>query len=231
MNIAVNKKPIIIVAALVVIALVGYLVYFNFFTFNVKSTSPNSNSVSAKAPVLRIVTNRTISDKKIEIDDGSAGIVASVEHNDTTVVVNLYQKLEVDKKYTVTLKNITSTDGYTIPSYTYTFTPKDNDAYLSTEDNAIILNRQNQKGAILSDPVLNATPIEGEAFVIKSSLDATPNGKGTVSIRVYIYLNRDDMANYDSAVEKYKAQVAAELSKIKGYSADKYKITYTVQTP
>lgn len=231
MDLASKKTPIIISIALLVVALVGYLVYVNFFTFSVKSTSPSSNRVSAKAPVLRIVTNRTISDKEITFDDGKTGIVASIERNEGTVIVNLYQKLIVDKKYTITLKNITSTDGYTISSYAYTFTPKDNDGYLSTEDNAIILNRQNQKGAILSDPVLNATPITGETFVIKSSLDATPNGTGIVSIKVYIYLTREDMSDYEGSVAKYKTQVVNELAKIKGYSADKYKITYTIQTP
>ena len=231
MNLSSKRTPIIVIISLLVVALVGYLIYVNFFTFSVKSTSPNSGRVSAKAPVLRIVTNRTISDKEITFDDGKTGIVASIERNESTVVVNLYQKLIVDKKYTVTLKGITSTDGYTIPSYSYTFIPKDNDGYLSTEDNEIILNRQNQKGEILSDPVLNATPITGDGFIIKSSLDATPNGKGVVSIKVYIYLTRSDLDNYENSVAKYKTRVTDELAKIKGYSADKYKITYTIQTP
>lgn len=231
MNIAANRKPLIVIIGLLVVALIGYLVYINFFTFSVTSTSPQNNRVSAKAPVIRIATNRTIKDQPISFDDGGAGIIASIKFDKSTIIINLYQKLEVDKKYTITLKNIVSTDGYTISSYVYEFTPQDNDSYLSKEDTEIILNRQNQKGAILADPVLNATPITGDAYVIKSSLDATPNGTGTVSIKAYIYLTREDMSNYDKAVADYKAQIERELSKIKGYSADKYKITYIIQAP
>src|SRR5690606_5519637 len=127
------------------------------------------------------------------------------------IVINLYQNLEANKEYKITLNNIQSQDGYVIDSYTYTFTPVNNPGLLTDEDRDIILDRQEKaKPDIMADPVYIATPFQSDSYVVKSSLNATPDGKGEVSIKATIFLTRTEASstnNRNSAVNKYKSQI------------------------
>ena len=232
MDISKYKKTFIILGVIALVGLVAWLVIFRFATFSILSVTPSANKVSNLAPTIKILTNQTISDKPIEFDDGGTGIVASVKGSDRSVVINLYQNMVANKKYTITLKNITSVNGRVIPSYNYVFMPVSDSSLLTDEDTKVILERQDEKPEIIGDPVVQATPISRDSYVIKSVLEATPDGKGSVSLIATIYLTRDDMQRgYDASVNRYKDEISQTLSAIDGYSAEKYPITYTVQAP
>jgi len=232
MDIARYKKPIIIISVTIAVTLVGWLIYFYFFTFSILSTSPSSDRVAIQSPVIKIETNKEISDKTIKFDDGGTGIVASVNRFNKTIIINLYQNMVSDKVYVITLQDISSTDGYVIDTYTYTFTPKNDDSLLSDEDKNIILERQDDKPAVINDPVANATPLSTDSYVIKSTLNATPDGKGSVSLVATIFLTREDMiAGRDTSVANYQADIATRLALIDGYTPEKYPITYIIQDP
>lgn len=232
-----NRLKIVIAAAFiaVVIAVIAWLVYYFFFMFSVVSVRPNQNQVSTLAPVIVLSTNRDLVDQPIEFSDGESGIVASVETYKKDLVINLYQNLESNKEYKITLKNIQSQDGYTIDLYTYTFTPVNNPDLLTDEDRDIILDRQEKaKPAIMADPVYMATPFQSDSYVVKSSLNATPDGKGEVSVKATIYLTRleaSTTSNRNSAINKYKKQIIDRLKDIDGFSEEKYPITFTIQDP
>jgi len=232
MDIARYKKPIIITTIIIAVALIGWLVYFYFFTFSILSTSPSSDRVAIQSPTIKIQTNRTISNTAIKFDDHGAGIVASVNHFNKTVVINLYQNMVSERTYTITLQDITSNDGYAIDTFTYTFIPKNDDSLLSDEDKNIILERQDDKPAVVNDPVANATPLSTDSYVIKSTLNATPDGKGSVSLVATIFLTREDMiAGRDASIATYQAEITARLALINGYTPEKYPITYIIQDP
>lgn len=226
------KKPIIIALIVLGVMTVGWLVYYYFFTFSVTSVTPQQGRVAIQSPILEIATNRTIADSEISIDDGGEGIVASAEPYGKSIIVNLFENMKADRQYTITLTGIKSTDGYSIDSFTYTFTPVDNAALLTPRDREIILQRQDVKPEILSDPVYNATPFYTDSYYVSSTLNATPDGKGSVSLQAVIFLSRDEAgAGRSAAVKKYTAAIEERLRGIEGFSADKYPVTYRVQEP
>jgi len=226
------KKPIIIVAIIGIVALISWLIYFYLIAFSILSVSPSKDRVATLSPTIQIQTTKNISDKSISFDDGGSGIVASVNHHDKVVVINLYQNMSVDQTYTITLKNIESTNGSVIESFVYTFTPKDDPSLLSDTDTQVILERQQDKPSVVNDPVVNATPFSTDSYVVKSSLDATPDGKGSVSLVATLFPTREDYANgYDAAIAEYKKQITERLSDIDGFSIEKYPITYIIQGP
>lgn len=232
MDIQRYKKPIIIAACIVIALVAAWLIYFYFFTFSVLSVSPSKTRFSTVSPIIKIETTRAISDKTITFDDGGTGIVASVKHTDKTIIVNLYQNMRADKEYTVTLKGIESKDGYRMQSFVYTFTPVNDPSLVSSEENKIILQRQDEKPSIVSDPVASATPITSDSYVVKSVMNATPDGKGSVSLVATIFITREEAEQgYQAAVDTHKAEIFEALSKIKEYSADAYPITFTIQGP
>jgi len=232
-----QKKLKIIISSvfiLLVITIISWLIYYNFFLFAVVSTRPNQNGVSTQAPIIVLKTNRTLVDQPVTFDDSGSGIVSSVNVNGKDIVINLYQNLEVNTDYSITIKNIESDDGRIIESYTYSFTPVNDPSLLNDEDRKIILDRQEQnKPNLMSDPVYIATPFQSDSYIVKSSLNATPDGKGSVSIIATIFLNRSEASpsNRSGAINKYRAQIMERLEKIDGFSKDKYQITFNVQEP
>lgn len=226
------KKPIIIAATVLGVLTVAWLVYYNFFTFSITSVTPEQTRVAIQSPIIEISTNRAISDSEIIVDDGGEGIVASVEPYGKSVIVNLFENMRADRQYTITLTGIKSTDGYSIDSYTYTFTPVDNAALLTPRDRQIILQRQDEKPELLNDPIYNATPFYTDSYYVSSTLNATPDGKGSVSLQVVIFLSPDEAGDARAAaVASYKTAVEKRLSEIEGFSKEKYPINYTVQEP
>lgn len=229
----IKYKKQIIISAIIIVALVAmWSIYYYFFTFSVLSTSPSRDRVATASPIITLTTNRTISDAAISFDDGSSGIVASVKPFKNTVIINLYQNMEADKKYTIKISDLMSKDGYKMASYTFIFTPKLDASLVNDAGQQIILDRQDNKPAIIDDPLISATPFSSDSYVVKSSLNSTPDGKGAVGLNATIFLTREDVVSgYDAAVEKYKAEIQDQLLKIQGYDAAKYQITYKIQDP
>ena len=232
MNILAYRKQLIIGGSLILLGVLGWLIYFYFFTFSVLSVSPDAGRFSTRTPIIELQTNQTLSkDQKITIDDGSTGIVASVVPFKKNLIINLYQNIEADKTYTITLKNITAGEKY-LMDYTYTFTAKADSSLLSEKESQILLDRQDEKPAIVSDPVYAATPFSTNSYVVKSILGATADGKGSVTLSATIFLTRDDMAfGKDASVAKYTLEIKDRLTSITGYTAEKYPIVYKIQEP
>lgn len=228
-----NKNKIIIGLAVVVLVLaaIAWFVYYFFFSFMITSARPNTSRVSTLAPVIVLKTNRTLSDQPIKFDDNEAGIVASVNVNGKDIIINLYQNLKQDSQYSIVLSDIQSNDGYSIESYTYSFSPVNNPSYLTDEDRKIISDRQeSQKPSLMSDPVYIATPFQSNSYIVKSTLNATPDGKGSISLQATIYLTRDETAkNRQASIDSYKKQILDRLKDIEGFSESKYPITFVVQ--
>jgi len=232
MNIAAYKKQLIIGGIILVVGIIAWIIYFYFFTFSVLSVSPNTSSFSTRTPIIELSTNQTLSSEQdITIDDGGTGIVASVVPFNKNLIINLYQNIEADKEYTVTLKNIRAGENYSM-DYIYKFTPKADSSLLSDKEAEILLERQDNKPAIVGDPVHAATPFNTDSYVVKSTLAATADGSGTVTLSATIFLTDSDMeSGRDAAVAKYKSQISDQLLTISGYSAEKYPIVYKIQEP
>lgn len=232
MNIAAYKTQLIVGGIIIAVGLIGWLIYFYFFTFSVLSVSPNASNFSTRTPIIELSTNQTLnSEQDITVDDGSTGIVASVVPFKKNLIVNLYQNIEADKEYTITLKNIRAGEKYSM-DYIYTFTAKADSSLLSDKESKILLDRQDNKPEIVSDPVYAATPFSTDSYVVKSVLGATADGTGSVTLTATIFLTRSDMENgRDAAVASYKSDINDKLLAIPGYSADKYPIVYKIQEP
>lgn len=234
MYIARFKTPLLIFGGIFILSVIGWLVYLFLFSFSVISTTPNQGTVSDQQPVFFINTTKQLADTKITATtEPASDIINSVVPDGKRVVVNLNQNLKTNTKYTVTLSTISSKNGQTIDSYSFSFTTVKDDSLLSKEARAIILERQqNQKPKIFNDPVLNILPISDDSFYAKGLVDATPDGEGVVRIEVTLYITPQEANRLgkDKAVEELRTRAATVLQQ-KGVDLSKYEVIYKVQGP
>lgn len=226
------KTLIATIFIIIVLGLLSWFIYYQFFTLRISSAKPTADKVSVSTPIITLTSNKDLSNENISFDDGGSGIVASVNVNGKTLIINLYQNMSSGTDYSIKIKDIGSKDGnYKIDEYTYSFKPVNDDSLLTPDDVRIILERQDQKKpSLMSDPVYVATPFYTSSYVVKSILSATPDGEGRVIIQATIYLTRQEASNSAAVVNKYKTDILNRLKAIDGFSEDKYQIEYKVQS-
>lgn len=226
-----NKGTIITLVVAVVVAVAAWLVYFFLVSFSIVSISPAANRMAVTQPIIQIDFTKDISTDNLDITLSPEGAISSIEPKGKSVIINLYDVLEAETEYTLTIHSIESVNGSVIKDYTHTFTPSDDLSLLTKEARDIILFRQNQKPAAMQDEAFNKTPITGDDFVVKSYLDAAPNDQAVVRLEVTIYLYRsliEELGGYESAVNTVNAK-ANQAIKDAGLDIEKYDVEYKVQ--
>lgn len=226
------KIPVIITIILLVLALVGIYIYQTFYTFRVTSSSPEQNSVvSYQTPLVRISFNKEISSENISLELPKE-LVTSYFVEKNSLNINIFSGLVANKEYDLVVKSISSKDGMKLGEYKIHFSTNSSNA-LAKDDEKIILERQqSNKPSLLSDPVLEHVPYNTREYYIEPYLDTTSDGNGAITLKVTVYLSRDDLkSGRDVSIQRIQNSAKEYLNSLEGVVLSNYSLVYKTQEP
>lgn len=225
-----KKQIIVTVSAIATIGL-GIFIYVQFFTLYVVSVTPSQNAtVSYLTPIITATFNKELSDESVDVEIPS-GLVTSVFTEGKTLKINIFSGMAANKKYSFTIKSLQSTDGGAIKDHAIIFSTNAGDS-LSSADKALILNRQQQnKPGLIQDPIIKYLPHTADDYVIKPYLDETADGKGSITLEITLYLDREGAANKEQTVSRIKQNIQTYLTSLTDVTLSKYTIIYKIQEP
>lgn len=237
-----HRLKILIVAGLGVAGVAIWLVFFYIINLSVLGINPNLNRVSYLSPYLDVSFNKTISLDSLELEDPD-NIVSKTDNNDDkTLRINFLQALQHGKEYTLTIKSLSSDqDNSKLYNYVIRFTPLDNDTLITEDELNTILERQENKPVLTTDPMVDNTPYSTNEFYISASEKTyMDNHDGTgeykvIEIKVNLFPDRDKLnSNYNKTINDIKIKANTYIESILKTPVDKldiakYQITYVVQ--
>lgn len=226
------KLHILIIGALIVIASIGWCIYYFFIQFSIISQYPSRSEISHQQPLAILSTTKKIADTPIEYTSTPTDIINSITPDEKNIVVNFKQNIQPNTTYTITLKNISSTSGNVISEYTMIFKAVDNANLLDAKSKAIILERQNHKPDFMNDTAYKTLPLHQDDYYIESIIDSSPDGKGIVRIRVTLFLTPEMIQELgrDQAISKLQKEATSYLDK-NGVPSKEYEIEFVNQGP
>lgn len=218
------KKALITLGIILMIGLIGWGIY-SLSIFRVSDTSPaNGSTISRGQATIVISFNRDIQPVNLENQIiSSDNIIYGVSTNKNQLIIQT-RDLKLDTKYSIALKNITSTKNEVIKLYTYTFTNKYvayNEQSKSQQDQQL----QNQGKGNIEDIALQVLPISTDTYYISSELLDQPQGDKKIKIIIALLIT-DQQTTNTGLVRQYKQQ-ALDFLKQKGINLDNYVVEYS----
>jgi len=173
--IEVVRKQLKIIAAVVLILLLGWLGYLIYLstTFHATDTNPSLSSVATVTPFLEINFNRPLSSSGVNVTS-SPSIINSYSVSGDQLKLNFPPMLQQNRAYTVTVESISDTTGKQLKNLHFTFTPK----YISTGNLP-----EDQQQAILKRQAAAAPQSAGATFAGTEGL--INNGLTTTQVQVF----------------------------------------------
>ncbi len=220
------KKIVSIIVAGVLVVCIGLLVRHQFFFF-VSGTSPKSGStVSSTTSVAVISFNKTLDEKQniyenIEIYPKER-FFKDIRVSGKQIIIS-FASLDIEKEYSITIKNVRSSDGKTIDAVDFTLKTKYVPfSQLSKDQKEESLANIDQGN--FDDPILSHIPHETNFYVIDPVFGNTDEGQLALSVRITI---KTSSADTKSSIEQHKKD-ARNYLKEKGIDVNNYVINYEV---
>jgi len=127
-NIAPIKRWLWLAAGVVVLLIllsIGNAVR-NSRGFHVSSTNPKMSDVSSLSPYIVFAFNRDVSPKGVSVTSSPTNFISGTKVNGKNLQVNFkFHGMSPNKKYSITIKSISSTDGKKIVDKTFSFTAQE----------------------------------------------------------------------------------------------------------
>lgn len=139
-----RKFPVKLIGLVVGLVVVCFITYMGYLStkFHVVSTDPRANNVAAVSPFFKINFNRDLNDKGLAIS-AMPNIVSTYSVSGKMIIIELTTPLDLKKKYTITVSNISDTKGETIARKVFAFTPNNiPGTALSKDQQQAILQKQ-----------------------------------------------------------------------------------------
>lgn len=226
------KTPLIIALVVIVLLCVGVYFYQNIYTFRVSSSTPSQNSVvSYQTPIISIDFTKELSEKDIQLDLPKE-LVTSYFVEKSTLNINIFSGLVANKEYDFVVKSVSSKDGMKLGEYTLHFSTNSSNTLSKDNENIVLERQNNNKPALLSDPVLQHVPYNTREYYIEPYLDSTSDGKGSVTLKITVYLSRDDInKGRDASIQRIQNTAKEYLASLDGVKLSNYSLVFKIQEP
>ncbi len=225
-----NNRPLLLkrlayAITVVLVAIAGYFVVVNRH-FHLVNTNPTLSKVSTIAPFMKLGFNKDIDPKKVSVT-ASGDIIGDINVQGKTITLSL-KTMAKDKKYSITIKSVTSTGGETITNKTLDFTARFIAfADLPKDQQDTIMQKQAANSKIKSDPILGHLPYGNADFKLRAKVV----GASTLSLQAELLLSAADArTDQNAAIQQYKGEVLDYIKSL-GLNPDSYTINYVVVMP
>lgn len=231
-------KQLIVLAAVILMAFVGWFIYREFFTFYLKGTWPDSARVSYAYPYISLDFNKALSKEGYEAilyNSEDKIEYTRQEINDKSLIIYLPGDKSVGDTFRVAVDKLSSSDGRTL-SIQLEFTLQDiSFDRLSEHDQEEILRIQDIRDeAQPNDPIMNSVPHSELNYNLTIELLPVRGGEestGGVLLHGEILLSAADVRiDRDGAIEQAKQDIHSYISSL-GLDPVSYQIEYSVTEP
>lgn len=226
-----NIRLIVVVTALAILAYVGFLIWQNT-QFRVTGTTPStSGSVATSTSVIKIDFSHDLSEEVVYnrtiIDDGQS-LVREIERRDRSLYVRIFEIFE-GENYTISFKDILSSDGEVIKNFRLTFTAKYIPSERLSQAQKELENGETDRFEV-EDPILKHIPYSTIGYSLEPVNSVSEEGSYALFVNMKIFLSNTDRGFEEEAVESYKKQ-AFDYLRSKGINSDDYEFNFIVQDP
>lgn len=224
-------RLILLLGSFLFIGVVAWVLIYTFVIFHVTAVEPSGSKVSIYQPRFTITFNKDLSSDGLSVKIDNLQYETSIKDN--VLTIDVYTYMEADTPYTFTIESVHSKSGDILRNYKINFTASNDNSLISEEANKIILDRQDNKAGLLSDPIYSHIP--------HSTLDYTINARGgtdssdddnKTTIIITINLSAADVkSGRDAAVELYKQDAMEYLQSLSDIDLSSYIIEVNVIEP
>lgn len=199
-----NKKIIISWSLIILTAVIGYIIYYSFFTFHVTGVSPSPSKHSQHTPKIDITFNRPVKEfKTLQVLPTTAAADMKIDGKTITI---FYEQLPTDEPVTITMTGITSQQGDVI-DYDLTIHPKEIDFDAVPKDQKeAMLEVQDRHTDANSDPIFQYVPHSNANYAIEAvrTDQDQETGEARYAIDITVTLSSADVRiDRDEAVTRY----------------------------
>lgn len=215
-----------------VLLLVGWIVYYNVFTFHIQSVRPGTNSIQLRTPQIDVYFNREINtDTPPKVFLGDIPLELFDAPNNHSISINTWGLFAPGAKYTLFIRDVISTDGYTIKEESITVSISDDVEQLTHEQEDKILElQQEHKSSAIKDPILVYIPYEKNNYYISTGLP-TENNKPEVKVTVFLSREDSESNQREAIITEAKESANGYLRSLDGIDISQYTVTYIIQEP
>lgn len=221
-----------------VLAVVGWIIYYFFFTFHITSITPNPSRASYLTPKLEVTFNRDLVTDGLKVEGEGVEVTSRVSDKNK-LEISITSKRTIDRTYKIKLVSVKSVKGDEMRNNTITLAALASTASLTDADRDAILNQQQEnKPDVLNDPISYLIPYSTLQYSIEPT--GSVDDKNKIVIKVIIFLSNADVktnrqAAIDSAkqaaMEYLKNGASFEAEEAQGVNPDNYTITYEIREP
>lgn len=220
----------------IVLALIGWLVYYFVFTFHITSITPDPSRASYLTPKLEVTFNRDLVTDGLRVEGEGIELTSRISGKNK-LEINITSKRKIGTVYKINIVSLKSTGGDEIRNRSINLAALSSEASLTDADREAILNeQQDNKPQILNDPISSLIPYSTLQFSIEPTQELNNN---KIVIRIIIFLS-----NADVKIDRQGAIDSAKNSAIEylrngasfegdggGVNPDNYFIEYEVREP
>jgi hypothetical protein len=208
--------------------------------FRPTGTTPSLNKVSYISPYIKVSFSKALSSKGVVLESSPRkpngySLVRNFSIANKILTINLYGDEEANKRYTITIRSISSLSGEHISNLVFKFTTKKIDFdKLSAAEQKEIIARQDQNQIGSKDPITRYLPHETLTYKLEEFLTSTST-VSHVSLLASLQLSGADIDHTTgkpiiSVIEQDKADINAYIKSL-GFNPATYDIHYEILLP
>lgn len=227
------------VVVVVVLALIGWLVYYFVFTFHITSITPDPSRASYLTPKLELTFNRDLVSDGLKVE-GEGVTVTSRISGKNKLEINITSNRKIGTIYKITIVSLKSSNGDEMRNHIINLAAVSSQATLTDADRDAILNEQQEnKPEVLNDPISYLIPYSTLQFSIEPT-SRVDNKTNKIIIKIIIFLsNADIKINRQAAIDSAKQSAlhylkngaSFESEEPQGVNPDNYIIEYEIREP
>jgi hypothetical protein len=222
----------------IILALVGWLIYYFVFTFHITSITPEPSRASYLTPKLEVTFNRDLVTEGLKVEGEGIEITSRVSGKNK-LEINITSNRKIGTVYKIKIVSLKSTGGDEIRNHTINLAALSSEASLTDSDRKIILDeQQDNKPQVLNDPISYLIPYSTLQFSIEPT--GQVDSKNKIVIKIIIFLsNADVKINRQAAIDSatlsalnyLKNGASLEAKEPQGVNPDNYTIKYEIREP
>lgn len=221
-----HKKKIIVGLVVLIVAVIGWSVYYSVFVMHVRSVTPEPTKLSYLTRTIKVEYNRTIT----SVGSVVLGEPLDVTIDDNVLVINLeIESLKPNQSYDLILNGVVSDNGQTIASETIVIRPVTGVDALSDEDiQKTLSEQQDNKSPIINDPIFRFIPYETLDYSIEAIINNAGTDFGAITLEITVNISSADSQNRSNKIKEYETAARAYLSGLDGIKLENYNVSLSI---
>lgn len=220
-----NFKLLVGVGVVMFAGIIIWSILFIVVIFRITSVTPGGDTISIYQPRIIVTFNKALSSENLKVTFDEKEAKTTIDGS--TLTVTLDQALSVNAGYVLEIKNIQAVSGDVIKNQKFDYKTSSDPRLISPEDDALILEIQDDKEGYFSDPIMQYMPHGALNYTI-SGIEKDEK----VVIKISVILSAADVRiDRNAAIERARQDAMKYLGTLDDIDISTYEIQTEVVEP